>query len=405
MRILWICGLPLAVQRAALANEDHGAQAAWSWILAHLPPPNEIELHIACLWPGGTHRKTFVYDGATFHLLPCPRRGRALLLFQRDKTFFRALFDELKPEVVHGWGTEDSFGLVARQLAPARHLIGIQGLITAYRDRVPMETRSIVTEITERWTLHRARWVVAESGYSVRAAQPLCPRAEMRIIEHPLRREFLEIEPGDGEGPRVLFLGGINERKGISDALRAFAETRNNDWMLHVIGSGTPEAEAEMLQLVHQVGIQARFQHDRVLPSPEIVKVMQASSVFLLPTRIDTGPTALKEALALGLWPVCYDNTGPGEYVRKFEFGSLARDLDLADLTATLRSAIETQPWANPQLREKLRAETRAAFSRERIWKELAELYQEICGQPRDDRLSSGSELDGAKHSDSLPQQ
>jgi glycosyltransferase involved in cell wall biosynthesis len=295
--------------------------------------------------------------------------------------------------------------LVARQLAPTRHLIGIQGLITAYRDRVPMETRSILTEITERWTLHRAHWVVAESGYSVRAAQPLCPRAEMRIIEHPLRREFLEIEPADGEGRRVLFLGGINERKGISDALRAFAETRNNDWMLHVIGSGTPEAEAEMLQLVHQVGIQARFQHDRVLPSPEIVKVMQASSVFLLPTRIDTGPTALKEALALGLWPVCYDNTGPGEYVRKFAFGSLARDLDLADLTATLRSAIETRPWANPQLREKLRAETCAAFSRERIWKELAELYQEICGQPRGARMLSGSELDGAKHSDSLPQQ
>jgi glycosyltransferase involved in cell wall biosynthesis len=381
MKILWLCSLPLEVQQNALGDTDHGAQVACSWILAHLPPPiPEVDLHIACLWPGGTQRKKIACAGATFHLLPCPRRGRALLLFQRDRFFFRELFHELKPDVVHGWGTEDSFGLVARQLAPQRHLVGIQGLITAYRQRVPMDARSRLTEWTERWTLRRARWVVAESGYSARVAQPLCPRAELRIIEHPLRREFLDIEPGDGASSRILFLGGISERKGISDALRAFAEIEDEGWTLHVIGSGTPEAELNLHRLAEHFRLGTRFRHDRELRSSEIVQAMRASAIFLLPTRIDTGPTALKEALTLGLWPVCYDNTGPGEYVRKFQFGSLARDLDFPDLTATLKAAVANRPWAVPHLREQLRTATRDAFSPERIWAQLLSLYTEISG-------------------------
>ena len=382
-KILWICALPLGVQRAMLAGEDHGAQVAMSWILAHLPPPPEVELHIACLWPGGSRRKDFIFEGAHFHLVPCPRRGRALLLFQRDHRYFRALYEEVQPAVVHGWGTEDSFGLVARRLAPRSHLIGIQGLITAYRARVPMEARTRLTEITERFTLRKARWVVAESGYSQRAAAPLAPRAKMRVIEHPLRPEFLQASPCDPESRRILFLGGVSDRKGIRDAVQAFARLPDQSWTLQVIGSGLLESEASMHQLVRELGVEARFQHATSMPLPELVAAMQQSAIFLLPTRIDTGPTALKEALALGLWPVCYDNTGPGEYLREFRFGSLACDGDLTDLSRKLLKATETRPWKEGTLREEALTKAHDLFSRERIWRELRALYSEIL-QERD---------------------
>ena len=175
MRVLWICSLPLAVQQTSLKGVDHGAQVALPWVLAHFPPPDGLDLQIACLWPGGTHRKKVEFQGVSFHLVPCPSRGRALRFFQSDLSYFRPLFDELKPDIVHGWGTEDSFGLVARKLAPFRHVIGIQGLVTEYRRRIPLEARTILTGITERMTLRFARWVVAESNYSLRVARPLCP--------------------------------------------------------------------------------------------------------------------------------------------------------------------------------------------------------------------------------------
>lgn len=118
--------------------------------------------------------------------------------------------------------------------------------------------------------------------------------------------------------------------------------------------------------------------HHPQMNAMEIISLMQASSVFLLPTRIDTGPTALKEAMAMGLWPVCYDNSGPGHYIRKFGYGSLAEDSNPSALTEALRQAITTRPWANPANREKINTQIRPHFDRARIWRELAELYGSI---------------------------
>ena len=103
--------------------------------------------------------------------------------------------------------------------------------------------------------------------------------------------------------------------------------------------------------------------------------------MLLLPTKIDTGPTALKEALALGLWPVAYDNTGPGEYVRQFQFGTLARDLDATDFAEKLRAVVDERPWRDPARRKALREATQAAFSPQRIWGELRQLYAQICAK------------------------
>src|SRR5690349_1008976 len=95
LRILWICGLPAAVQQVLNVDEEYGPRVAWSWILSHFPPPDGVELHVGCLLPGAVQRKSLSYEGTTFHTLPCPRRGRALLLFQRDHQYFRPLVREL----------------------------------------------------------------------------------------------------------------------------------------------------------------------------------------------------------------------------------------------------------------------------------------------------------------------
>jgi glycosyltransferase involved in cell wall biosynthesis len=381
MKVLWICGLPEVVQQQILSDEECFAKAAWSWIVAHLPPPRNVELHLACLCPGRKSRKRVEYEGAQIHLLPCPTRGRALLLFQRDTAYFRPIFSELRPDIVHGWGTEDSYGLAARRLAPVHHVIGIQGLISSYRRYLPKTFRTLLISVTERLTLSKARNVVAESRYSLEAAAPLCPQAAMNVVEHPLRSEFLTSTPTDGTDKTVLFVGRIQERKGISETLQAFARVAPPDWKLHCVGQGTPEEEAAMHALAVTLKIDSRFRHSRTLAATDLVRAMQESSIFLLPTHVDTGPTVLKESLAMGLWPVCYDNSGPGEYVRKYRFGSLAKDRDLNSLCTELGAAIVKAPWMEAGRRVALERHTRSDFSRDNAWNRLTELYQDILSQ------------------------
>jgi len=381
MKVLWICGLPREVQREALGDQDLGAYAEWSWILGHLPPPPDIELHIACGHHRHLEQKTISYHGAYIHLVPVKIRARAYSFFQWDWLFFRALYEKLRPDIIHGWGTEDAHAWIAIKLSPHKHVVEVQGNINVYRQRVSMGWLTRLTALSERMALARARCVVAENEYSLGSAIPMIKTQSVHVIEHPVRSGFLTAPPTAGEAKQILFIGAIQERKGIWDALEAFRNDAFQDWKLAIVGSGQEQLIVELRRLVSEKGLAARVAHYPQLSTPEIVSLMQNCSVFLLPTRIDTGPTALKEAMAMGLWPVCYDNSGPGHYIRRFQYGNLAEDLNRVALTETLKTALAAQAWKRAENRAKITGLIRPAFDRVNIWRELMTLYSAIAGE------------------------
>lgn len=378
MKILWVCGLPYEVQEQVLAGENHGAYAAWSWILGHLPPAPGVDLHIACRTSRHTSPRQFQYRGATFHLVPVRARARVFTFFYFDWLYFRELVARLQPDVIHGWGTEDAYANIALRLAPQNHLIQIQGCVNACRARAQMHWVTRFSAVSERRDLARARHVVAENDYSLDSARPYVRTDSLHVVEHPLRPVFLEAQPSAGDAKQVLYVGVTEERKGIWDALAAFQAAAPPDWKMVIVGTSRENHLAELRRRIAAPELADRVTHHTNLPADRIVEIAQASSVFLLPTWVDTGPTTLKEAMSLGLWPVCFDNTGPGHYLRKFGFGTLARDKDRADLTEKLRQVFITEPWRKPEQRAKIGSIIRPHFRRERIWEDLQKLYRLI---------------------------
>jgi glycosyltransferase involved in cell wall biosynthesis len=182
---------------------------------------------------------------------------------------------------------------------------------------------------------------------------------------------------GEKNKKQIVFLGALTDRKGIKDAVRAFAGAASNDWNLICIGRGGAEYEQEINSLVRGLGVDGRVQMYGALTSEEIIKLFQESPGFLLPTYKDTGPTALKEALAMGLWPVCYDNSGPKELIGHYQYGSLSPTGDISALTESLRKVLQDQPWMEPRRMEQCVQQVRHDLSRETVWKQLLECYTE----------------------------
>lgn len=379
MRLLWICGLPREIQEVMCPGEDLGARLAWSWILGHLPPPDTVELHIACPITRGPWKSRIIeYKGATFHLLRC-LPGRIHAGFLLDPYRYQSLYARLKPDIVHGWGTEDSHSIAAMHVAPRSHVVQVQGLINEYLPRLPKSRILKYIAWRERITLRRARHVFVESKYSGEIAQPYCgPATRLHYVDHPLRQELLSGPATSGMEERAIFIGTLDGRKGYMDAVEAFAEAAPPEWQLAVVGSGRQENIARFDKTVAARHLEGRVQRTSDAPAEEIARLLRSSSIFLLPSYLDTGPTALKEALALGLWPVCYRNSGPQEYITRFQYGSLCETGSLTGLSATLREAIVRKPWqeqgrlysVSTQVREELCAAT--------IWNRLAELYKRI---------------------------
>jgi glycosyltransferase involved in cell wall biosynthesis len=381
MTILWICPFPGSLAQNRVENNllkffKHPAP----WITAHLPPPEFIDLHVASMYPGGKKRVDFEYLNAKWHLIPVPATGRSTKFFVGDHRYFESLFNELSPDVVHAWGTEDSNALIAQKILPKRTLIGIQGLICKYLwvSGPNGFFRRLICLITENIALTRARFLVAESSYSLECAAKLAPKAKGYVVQHPIQQEFLKAEILEMNDPVALFVGDLCPRKGIIEAIIAFASAAPMDWVMRIAGDGDPIFVNKLKKISEKLNLSHRISFLGKINTLALTNEMMSASVFLLPTKTDTGPTSLKEAICMGLWPVCYDNSGPGEYIRKFKWGSLADNLNQQDLTRKLKAAIHEKPWLNNELRKSVVFQSRSFFSSQTCWDELIAIYKKI---------------------------
>lgn len=107
---------------------------------------------------------------------------------------------------------------------------------------------------------------------------------------------------------RLLFVGQIGQRKGISYLLRAYDEFRGPGTKLTLVGQfyGRADCLAPYRHL---------FEHVPHIPQAELAKHYRDADVFLFPTLIEGLGMVVLEAMASGL-PVITTPNGPGDIVR-----------------------------------------------------------------------------------------
>ncbi len=107
---------------------------------------------------------------------------------------------------------------------------------------------------------------------------------------------------------RLLFVGQMSQRKGISYLLRAYAAFHGPGTRLTLIGGlyGSEEALTPHRHL---------FEHIPHIPHAELAGQYRNADVFVFPTLIEGMPLVVLEAMASGL-PVITTPNGPGDIVR-----------------------------------------------------------------------------------------
>jgi len=389
MKVLWICGLPDAIRQKAYDKVlSPTPTASWSWILGHLPPPNNIELHILCP-VGGLYadRVDFDYMGAHWHCVRL-KRFEICFLWYRFFLYIRPLVKSLKPDVIQGWGGETGYGRLAT-LISKNAIVSVQGLLAMLshnlltlkhaKERIDLRTR--LTRLCERKAYRSAKLLLVESEAS------RCGLLEFygergQIVPHPLRDEFLtadlSVRQKLSKSPvKFVYVGSLIERKGAIDVVVAFAASSRKDTKLVMIGDG--EAKSKIETIIQERGMKDRVVIKGVLPADKIVDEFKNVQFFILPSYGDTGPTALKEALACGLYPICYDNSGPRDLISRYGCGTLVKTADIGCLSVAIdkciskiEDCVQDGLSAAPKVRNDL--------SRNNVWEQLFNIYKaNIC--------------------------
>ena len=353
--------------------------AAWSWIVGHLPPPKDVELHIICPVFGMKEREAhFEHGGAQWH---CFRLKRWEPLFLRLRFYWsiRSFVKKLKPDVVHGWGGESGCGLLATYCSPFA-VVSVQGLLrmlcaNARQWHIQVPEMGSLSAWYRRWmenrTYRRAHSLLVESE-TARDGLRMLYGLDAEVVPHPIRPEFALTQRHRSVETRVtnfLFVGQMTARKGAMDALKAFAAMDNQDALLTMVGAG--DLDVEIDSYIQEHGLMKRVKRVACCSAGELLKLMDEANAILVPTYGDTGPTILKEALSQGIYPISYGNTGAAELVARYSFGEVCATGDWKSLGKAMDRFCEESKERNHKIAERVRRD----LSRESAWRSLRRVY------------------------------
>jgi glycosyltransferase involved in cell wall biosynthesis len=115
-------------------------------------------------------------------------------------------------------------------------------------------------------------------------------------------------EPARSSSFRVLFVGQIGERKGVSYLLKAYERFRRPDTELHLVGDYV--AGAEVYRPYRHL-----YRHTPNIPQSQLPELFRSAEVLVFPTLVEGMGMVALEAMACGV-PVIATPCGPDEVVR-----------------------------------------------------------------------------------------
>jgi len=279
-----------------------------------------LEIHWVTLSTEVTEPCTVEYLHQTFHILPTATRGRASSLFRADRKSIQKVLEEINPDLVHGWGNEDVYGLAA-VLSGRPNMVSVQGLLSHYVLRNRLPSRTYLQALIELYVVNKADELVCESRWSCDMVRRRLLKRSTPIhhIEYGVQECFYEAQwQPDPSKPVAIFTGAVEPRKGIQDVVQAFKHPRLSQAELWVLGAdNTPFAQALKKIAPPNVKWFGR------LGLKESIKYLSQGWCFVLPTRGDTGPMAVKEAMVVGLPVISSPQSGARDYICEGENGFL----------------------------------------------------------------------------------
>ena len=299
------------------AFQPKGHYATWLPQIAEAwDGQTEAEIHWVVMSELVQERRDLCEWGQMFHVLPTSQSGRATTLFRADRKKIHEVLNEIQPDLVHGWGTEDVYGLAA-VLSGRPNIVSMQGILSYYALKNRMPARSYLQAILELFILWRADKVTTESEWGRNVVLRRNPFAKVEIVEYGVQQLFFQTkwQPEETK-PFALFVGGISPRKGIQDLVEAFRDPKLSGSELVVIGGGEG-AWSENLQKSAPPNI--RWLGRKT--AEETAQYMAKAWCLVLPTRADTSPNVVKEARVIGLPVITTRNGGQASYVRDGEDG------------------------------------------------------------------------------------
>jgi len=416
MHVLWLSGVELPAVTGGKLTRAGWQEGLRKALYKSCP---DVQLSIASF--GSQAYPPFQKENATYYHIPKEtafgdrwqrvwNNWKHSPFTKKDLEQSFSVYQQIKPDLVFIFGTENPFGLIADRInVPV--VISIQAVINGLVGSLfqgfsgqelasELFSRRMLTGdgIYHKWWTHKksariereiykkVHYFCGRTDWDQNWQKRLNPQGRYFHIDRVLREEFYRAtwkrEPEDGH--RIFSLSGNAPFKGGISLVRAVTLLRKRGYdnlQLHLAGVDSDSVVGQkILKLVKDNNLDDQiYLLGRVEPE-RIIKEMKRSRIFVLPTHLDNSPNSLAEAMILGMPCIASNAGGVPTMLQDGIEGLIYPHQDLSALADRIERLL-----GDPQLAQRLGQAARlTALARHdpvKIAQKTKNVYQQILAE------------------------
>jgi len=351
--------------------------ATWeSVLLSEFEKDPALRVHVILLRRRIQGNFSFERNGTMFYILKVPPFRRLGTLFWLDTFLIRRVCRKIQPDVIHAWGNESGAALIAHRIGYP-YVTTVQGLFAWYKEKVPLSLYLRFVERCERISLPRSPVVTTEATFAVQFLKERYPHLRVQQAEHAPAPPFWQVTRRPQINPiHFISNGTLGFPKGTDLLFKALDQLAAEMPFKLTVISGPDSKYLESLRSTVSEALWQRVEFKHHILPHEVANELARSTMLLMPTRADTSPGAVKEAVVAGVPVVASHVGGIPDYVFPDKNGLLFPPGDLPEFIQAIRSACAHPLFSKGLVETETLVQTRAYLSPERMAKHFLAAYE-----------------------------
>lgn len=338
--------------------------------------PEKAEVHVISVSRQRMAAPAQLAPNIHFHQPLVSSWGMGRSLFAGAVQATRQVIREIKPDIVHGQGTERECALAA-VFSGYPNVLTLHGNMRVHVKRGENRGKTYyrLAAFLEGIALRKTDGVISISTYTDKLVKALAKRSW--LLPNAADARYFKAVHHPADPPVALFAGGLDERKNPIGFIKAcaplFADT---GWKFRLCGTGVKGspylAELESLAAQHRwielAGWKSR---------EELLAEMKRASLLILPTLEDNCPMVVLEAMAVGLPVIASKVGGVPDLITEGKTGMMFDPLNPESIRA-VTTAMIGDPVLRVQIGQAAKEEAIKRFHPKVVAQSHLQIYREV---------------------------
>jgi glycosyltransferase involved in cell wall biosynthesis len=338
----------------------------------------EVEVHVVSCAKRVMKSPARLAENIYFHSLQVPRIGWLRTGYQGCIRAVRRKLREIRPDIVHGQGSERDSNISA-VLSGFPNVLTIHGnmrMVARVHHAAPFSFLWCAA-LLERFTIPRSNGVVCITSYTQKAVADLARKTW--LVPNAVDSAFFEVQREPTPLVRFLCVATVDGRKNQNALIRALDALRPEGKFELVFLGGANRENPYCREFFELIEARPWCRYGGYADRTAMREHMASADGLVLPSLEDNCPMVVLEAMAAGVPVAAARVGGVPDLIRHRETGLLFDPTSAKEMAAAMEQMLSDRERTMATLAQ---GEARKRFHPEIIARRHLEIYREVLSAP-----------------------